>query len=111
VPVIEAAEASSAGPPWLAILLAVIALLSAVAVALAPAVVERIRQRAAAKAEKPAAPAQSADLALGMVDLALRDAWRQRDEAEQRADRLERERDKARAQLARYQARDRGIDA
>lgn len=111
---IEVAEASAGGPPWLAIALAVIALASTAAVALAPALVERIRQRGTNKDEPPApsaAPSPAADLALGMVEQALRDAWQQRDEAEARAERMERERDQARAQLARYRAGNRGTDA
>lgn len=106
-----AAEASSAGPPWVAIVLAVIALLSAVGVALAPAFVERIRQRGRSEDSPAAAPVRSADLALEMVERALRDAWQQRDEAEERAAQYMRERDEARAELAAYRTRDRGIDA
>lgn len=96
------AQAASTGPPWLAIVLAAIALLSAVGVALAPALVERVKRGKPAidtpdKAALPAPPS-----AAGAVDLtgeALRDAWAERDEAQRRAEELQKDLTAARAEI------------
>lgn len=75
------AQTSATGPPWLAIALAVIATLSAVGVASAPALVERAKRGKAT----PSAAAVAAPTVDGSVDLvrkALDDAWRERDGAQ-----------------------------
>lgn len=108
---IEAAEATSSGPPWLAIILALIAVLAPLAAAGAPVLVERIRQRGASQQEdEPEAAPARADRALEMVEQALRDAWQQRDEADDRADRLQRELAKVRAELEQRRERERRAD-
>jgi hypothetical protein len=74
------AQAASTGPPWLAIALAGIATLSAVGVAMAPALVERVK-----RGRVPAAPAATQPASEGSVDLvreALADARQERDEAQ-----------------------------
>lgn len=74
------AQAASTGPPWLAIALAAIATLSAVAVALAPALVERAK-----RGHTTTVPATTQPASEGSVDLvreALADARQERDEAQ-----------------------------
>lgn len=105
----EAAEATSTGPPWLAITLALIAVIAPLAAAGTPVLVERIRQRGVSRheGEQEAAPAR-ADRALEMVEQSLRDAWQQRDEADDRADQLRQELTKVRAELERCREREQG---
>jgi hypothetical protein len=99
--VLQTAEATG-GPPWLVITLAFIGVVGPVTVGVAPLLLERRRHKAAAALPGPAAtphatsPAsaslpsaasgaslaasRSPDLALSIVEDALRDAWRQRDD-------------------------------
>jgi hypothetical protein len=113
--VVYLAQAAATGPPWLAIVLAGFALLSALGVALAPAAIERVKRgKASTEAAAITSPSASPSAA-GAVDLtgeALRDAWAERDEAQRRADRLQKDLTAARAentdlkvQMARKDAR------
>lgn len=101
---------TSNGPPWLVITLAAIGVIAPITVGVAPLALERIRQRNAPPARataQPAAPGRSAtvppspvhapDLALEIVEEALRDAWRQRDD-------YRRQLDLAHVELTRYRA-------
>lgn len=111
-------------PPWVAIALAAIALFGVMATAFGPVLVERARSRAAARTEPAAAPAAgppppapSSALAQDFTELiedAVADTRRQRDQATDRADRLQQHLDRAnreladlRVELARHEARGR----
>jgi hypothetical protein len=100
--VVYVAQAASTGPPWLAIVLAGIALLSAVGVAAAPALVERVKQRGAqppAPATTPAPP-PAVEGSVDLVREAIDDLRRERDEAQDEAVRLREELAQERAQSA-----------
>lgn len=88
--IVYLAQASATGPPWLAIVLAAIATLSAIGVAVAPALVERVK-----RGRTPAIPSpttqSSADGSVDLVREALTDARNERDEAQEDAKVLTRE--------------------
>lgn len=91
-------QAAATGPPWLAIVLAAIGVLSAVGVALAPAVVEKVKRGA----NPPAAGATTPPAVEGSVDLvreAMTDLRSERDEAQLRAERLTEQLEEARLQI------------
>lgn len=93
--------ALAAGTPWwVAALLVVAPVVGTVLVARAPVWLEKVKQRGA-KPETappvgppPAAPADvRADAAFDLAEQTLRDAWRERDAANRRAERLQDELD------------------
>lgn len=94
---LAADAAPAAGPPWLAVVLAVVSLIGVVGVALAPALVEKVKlgkpkeqakdeAKKAASAEPSALPTptvvQRTDQALDLVGVAMADAHHERDEAQ-----------------------------
>lgn len=97
---IAADAAPAAGPPWLAVVLAVVSLIGVVGVALAPALVEKIKRgkpkeetkASAVSAESAALPTpavvQRTDQALDLVGAAMVDAQHERDEAQAKAERF-----------------------
>lgn len=81
--VLYLAQAAAAGPPWLAIALAAIATLSAVGVASAPALVERVKR---GKTPTPATATPPAiEGSVNLVQDAFDDVRRERDEAQDEA--------------------------
>jgi hypothetical protein len=91
--------ALAAGTPWwVAALLVVAPVVGTVLVARAPVWLEKVKQRGAKPeapmATPPAAPADvRADAAFDLAERTLRDAWRERDAANRRAERLQDELD------------------
>lgn len=84
---IELAQASAATPPvWVSVVLAVIAGLVAVGVALAPAVVEKVKRGKTADVATPKTPA--ADGSIDLVAKAFEDLREERDEAQAARDRI-----------------------
>jgi hypothetical protein len=93
---LAADTAPAAGPPWLAVVLAVCSLIGVVGVALAPALVEKVKRgkrdepKVAASTEPAALPTptvvQRTDQALDLVGAAMEDAHRERDEAQAKRD-------------------------
>ncbi|MGW4487844.1 hypothetical protein ACWEOE_28850 [Amycolatopsis sp. NPDC004368] len=103
-----AADAPASGPPWLAVVLAVLTLLGVIATAAGPALVERIKVGKPAKdkgSDPPALPApaivQRTDQALDLVAQSLTDAYRERDEAQDQVKELLREVGRLNAELIR----------
>lgn len=109
----HAADAPAPTPsPWLAIVLAAIAVLGTVGTAYGPVMVERVKQRgarikpSATAPEPPAAepanggPHARADRALDLVEEAMRDLRQQRDEAVRRVDELTRRNSELEAHIA-----------
>lgn len=93
-----AADAASAAPPWLAIMLAALTLLGVIATAAGPALLERAKRGKASpgKEEKPTVPTaptvvERTDQALDLVSDAMADARHERDEAQADNRRLLRE--------------------
>lgn len=90
-------------PWWVAALLVVAPVVGTVLVARAPVWLEKVKQRGAAKKDPPpaaqapaSAPAAAdvrADAAFDLAEKTLRDAWRERDAANRRAERLQDELD------------------
>lgn len=89
--IVYLAQAATTGPPWLAIALAAIATLSAIGVALAPALVERVKRGRTPAATPSATTQSSADGSVDLVREALTDVRRERDEAQDEAKELTRE--------------------
>ncbi|ANZ35264.1 hypothetical protein BBK82_03415 [Lentzea guizhouensis] len=98
--IVYLAQASATGPPWLAIALAAIATLSAIGVALAPALVERVKRGHTSAASTATPPAPAVEGSVDLVREALADARRERDEAQQEAKDLSRELTNAHREIA-----------
>lgn len=98
---IAAEPAVAAGTPWwIAALLVVAPVIGTVLVARAPVWLEKVKQRggngetAPAAGSPPALPADArAAAAFDLAEQTLRDAWRERDAANRRAERLQDELD------------------
>ncbi len=114
---------SGAEPPWLAITLAAIAVIGPIGVAYMPVIQERVRGRAAARAD-PAPPVPASPVSppppmdnMVLIREVLADALAQRDaantrarEADERAQQVEDELTEARIRIARLEARERRHD-
>lgn len=96
-----AAEAAPAGPPWVAITLAGLAVVASLLTAVMPAVVERIKQRGAKAPPEPVAESRT-DKALDLIEETMRDLRTERDEAEQEVKRLRKLLAKREAELRRH---------
>lgn len=105
---VRAAEPTiPAGTPWwLAVLLIVVPVISTWVVARGPVWLEKVKQHGPKPVDAPATPtpaapaapagapvAQRADAALDLLEQSIRDAWKARDQAIRRADRLQAELD------------------
>lgn len=93
------------GPPWLAIVLAAIAVLGVIATAFGPALVERVKrggapQQQAVPAVEPAKTHAAADQSLAIVQDMVNDLQRRLDTAERRLDERDQELQQVREQLA-----------
>lgn len=108
-----AAGADAAGqPPWVALGLAAIATAGVIATAYGPVLVERARSRSTARTEPesggqpdpappPAPPPIPPQDSIDLIEDAVADYRRQRDQAIDRADRLQEQLDEARREIAR----------
>lgn len=77
---VDIAAETPVGPPWLAIVLGVLALLTAAVAAYGPVLVEKAKQRKAVEEKSPAVELpRAADGALALVDEALDDLKAERD--------------------------------
>ena len=90
---LAADAAPTAGPPWLAIVVAALASIGVIATAFGPAIAEKVKRgkpkdesKAAASTEPAALPTptvvQRTDQALDLVGVAMADAHHERDEAQ-----------------------------
>lgn len=111
-------SAAGADPPWVAITLAAIAVVGTLGTAYVPVLQERARARSAARAdaaaEQPAVaeppppaspPPPPPQDSFDLVEQAVFDAFKQRDAALARADRLQQQLDDLRTALAQADAR------
>lgn len=90
--------ATPPGPPWLAISLAILAGVVSVITALMPAIVERIKGAREKKDKQEADPLRDrTDKALDLLQAAMLDMQKQRDDAEREVARLRRQLEKERA--------------